>query len=37
MPDLLQEKVVILVDNDQQPNGILTIIDALTFLSKGQA
>lgn len=37
MPDLLQEKVVILVDLEQHPNGILTIIDALAFLSRGQA
>ncbi|MGD8603137.1 MAG: cystathionine beta-synthase [Anaerolineales bacterium] len=37
MPDLLQEKVVILVDNDQQPTGILTIIDALAFLSSKEA
>jgi predicted transcriptional regulator len=37
MPDLLQEKVVVLVDNAQKPVGILTIIDALTFLSRGEA
>jgi cystathionine beta-synthase len=37
MPDLLQEKVVVLVDKAQKPVGILTIIDALTFLSRGEA
>lgn len=37
MPDLLKEKVVVLVDSTGKPNGILTIIDALTFMSTREA
>jgi cystathionine beta-synthase len=37
MPDLLKDQVVVLVDSQGQPNGILTIIDALAFLSTREA
>jgi cystathionine beta-synthase len=37
LPDLLEEKVVVLVDNQGHPNGILTIIDALAYLSEREA
>ena len=37
LPELLEDKVVVLVDNQGHPNGILTIIDALAYLSKREA
>jgi cystathionine beta-synthase len=33
LPDLMQRKVVVLVDDGQRPVGILTIIDALEYLA----
>ena len=33
LPDLMQRKVVVLVDDDRRPVGILTIIDALEYLA----
>jgi cystathionine beta-synthase len=33
LPDLMQRKVVVLVDNNLHPAGILTIIDALEYLA----
>jgi cystathionine beta-synthase len=33
LPDLMQRKVIVLVDDGQRPVGILTIIDALEYLA----
>jgi CBS-domain-containing membrane protein len=33
LPDLMQRKVVVLVDDGRRPVGILTIIDALEYLA----
>lgn len=33
LPDLMARKVVVLVDNERKPDGILTMIDALEYLA----
>jgi predicted transcriptional regulator len=34
IPDLMQSKMVILTDEDGQPEGILTMIDALEYVTR---